>query len=84
VGHRPPYSSETPHSYNGIPSGDSLIVKQVFEPLLREFKVDLFFAGHVHSYERTYPIYNSTVQGTSYVNPNATVYIVNGAGGVRV
>ena len=28
----------------------------MLEPLMREFNVDLFLAGHLHNYERSYPV----------------------------
>ena len=43
--------------------------------------VDVMFAGHVHHYERDYPIYQGQVESTSYVDPTATVhFLVGGAG----
>ncbi|XP_028760592.1 probable inactive purple acid phosphatase 27, partial [Neltuma alba] len=56
MGHRPMYSS----SNNAfLPSVDDNFVKAV-EPLLLENKVDLVLFGHVHNYERTCSIYQST------------------------
>ena len=52
-----------------------------FEPLLREFSVDIFFAGHDHNYETTWPVYNFSVVQKSYNNPKATVHIVSGSAG---
>jgi acid phosphatase type 7 len=47
-------------------------------------KVDLFFAGHKHNYERTLPVIGGKVQNNgSYNSPNAPVYVVNGAAGNR-
>ena len=37
--------------------------------------------AHEHSYERLYPVYNGTVMGTSYTNPNAMIHIVSGQAG---
>lgn len=57
------------------------------EPLLHEFGVDLFIAGHVHDYTRYWPVYNLTVKnGTTdpsnpYHNPGATTYLTIGAAG---
>ena len=52
-----------------------------FEPLLAEFAVDIFFAGHDHSYEVTWPVYqNKTVQ-RSYTNPEAPIHILSGTAG---
>ncbi len=58
-----------------------------FEDLLYQNGVDLAVWAHVHNYERTLPVYKSTVKNGSaahpYTDPRATVHIVNGAG-VRI
>lgn len=50
----------------------------VFNPPPPSF---LFIAGHVHNYERTYPIANSTLQATSYHNPPSFFQVINGNAG---
>lgn len=53
-----------------------------FEPLLAEFAVDVYFAGHNHNYETTYPVYNgSTVGKKSYTEPAAPIHILSGSAG---
>ena len=39
--------------------------------------------AHEHNYQRTWPVYKGTVTNTSYDNPSAPTYVVNGAGGNR-
>ena len=57
------------------------------EQLLYQHGVDVAFFGHVHDYERYYPVYDEvTVNGTSvtfdrYVQPRATVHVTTGSGG---
>merc|ERR1711871_612699 len=46
-------------------------------------KVDLVIQAHEHDYERTYPVYRSKTERTNYSNPQAPVYVVNGAAGNR-
>lgn len=44
--------------------------------------VDIIFAGHMHYYERSWPLYNNEVYNGSsgpYTNPGATVHIITGA-----
>ena len=63
-------------------------------PMLEKYKVNIVFAGHVHAYERTYPVWNgSEVWGPSVENFTITdlagqragdpgiTYINVGAGG---
>nr|AAW26678.1 SJCHGC01821 protein [Schistosoma japonicum] len=56
------------------------------EDLFYQNGVDLIIAGHEHSYERFWPVYNrtvcnSTTSSNPYENPNAPVHIVSGAAG---
>lgn len=57
------------------------------EPLFAKYHVDIYFSGHVHSYERNYPIYQDKRRmgmwsnKNRFVNPKYTTYIVHGAGG---
>jgi 3',5'-cyclic AMP phosphodiesterase CpdA len=37
---------------------------QLYEPLLVKYSVDIVFNGHVHSYERSKPVSNYTVDST--------------------
>lgn len=45
-------------------------------PLYEKYGIDIAFAGHVHSYERTWPILNMTINQARGVR-----YIVTGGGG---
>jgi len=53
------------------------------ETVLYQFGVDIFFAGHMHSYERLYPTYRNQLLSSSYVNPAAPIHIVIGAAGCQ-
>ncbi len=54
------------------------------EDVLMDGRVDVVINGHIHSYERTWPVRDGgKVTAESYANPAAPVYIVNGAGGNR-
>jgi len=59
------------------------ILRTQAEETLYNYKVDLLIYGHVHDYERTYPLYQGKVMSTSYDNAPAPVHIVNGAAGNR-
>lgn len=76
--HHPPYTSdnddygntETSIALNGDPNFDPII------PLYEKFNVDIVFYGHIHSYERTWPLANNKV------DENGVVYVqCGGAGG---
>ena len=75
------YSSATSHVEDDMPEGFDLAVQQAFEPLFYKYSVDLFVVGHVHNYERMYPVYNDTVYAFDYKNPKATIHLLSGAAG---
>uniref|UniRef100_A0A914DI15 Purple acid phosphatase n=1 Tax=Acrobeloides nanus TaxID=290746 RepID=A0A914DI15_9BILA len=89
--HRPYYSSEKENSCCNevvdnyvnykMKDGDST-VPGLEKPYL-DNAVDMVFWGHVHSYERTYPVANMTAykDGNPYHNPKAPVYICTGGAG---
>lgn len=53
-------------------------MQKAFESLLYEYKVDLAFWAHYHSYERTCPVY------LRQCTPGAPVHIVVGTAGKNV
>lgn len=59
-----------------------MIIQKAFEDIFHENKVNIFFTGHVHLYERQYPTYRNNPTSTSYDHPKATVHIISGAAGV--
>ena len=60
-----------------------------FETAFALRPLDLYLAAHEHSYERTYPTRNGTVDWSSvrndnlYVNPAYPTHIITGSGGCR-
>jgi len=81
LGHRPMYNTDVSEWDQHRPG--AWLVK-VMEPLMKKYKVDLYLSGHMHMYERIYPVYNGTVveTGNVWVNPSATAYVVQATGGV--
>ncbi len=77
--HHPPYSSDE-NDYgdlwktNKSRRGD-LRVRQLAK-LYDEHNVDIVWCGHIHSYERTWPLRSDTV-----VEKNGTIYMITGGGG---
>jgi len=79
LGHRPLYASINDDAFT-----DSPALRRAFEPLFLEYKVDAYISGHVHYYERLYPIANGVGEvfpGNVYLNPSYPVYLINGAAG---
>jgi hypothetical protein len=67
--------------------------RETYHPLFDKYKVDLALQGHLHVYERTYPItYNDEdddqpiVQDSTsniYKNPKGTIFVTVGTGGAH-
>ncbi|MBI4406798.1 fibronectin type III domain-containing protein [Candidatus Micrarchaeota archaeon] len=65
--------------------------RQRFEPIFRRHGIDLVVMGHLHAYERMYPLAdpdvavdpnpNNLIFETDYENPAYPVYLVAGTGG---
>uniref|UniRef100_A0A0E0FDF3 Multifunctional fusion protein n=1 Tax=Oryza meridionalis TaxID=40149 RepID=A0A0E0FDF3_9ORYZ len=62
--------------------------RDTIEELLQKYRVDLAFYGHVHSYERTCPVYQSqcVVNASDHYNGpfKATTHVVVGGGGASL
>lgn len=77
--HHPPYSSDE-NDYgdlwktNQSTRGD-LRIRQL-SPLYEKHGVDIVWTGHIHSYERTWPIRENTA-----VEVGGTIYMITGGGG---
>jgi hypothetical protein len=73
--HRPPYSTDASH-------GNQSDVSEIFVPIFDKYNVDLVLLGHVHMYERDYPMRGGKVVNYSknvYNNPNGTIYVIAGS-----
>jgi len=78
VHHRPPYSSdENDHgnSWLGPTTLGDLNPRQMV-PLYEKYGVDIVFNGHVHVYERTFPLRDGQA-----VEHNGVIYMTIGGGG---
>lgn len=51
------------------------------EDLFYTYGVDVYFSGHVHSYERDFPVYRGELDPNGYNDPAATTYIMTGGAG---
>jgi hypothetical protein len=50
---------------------------------MNDLQINLVLNGHVHSYERTFPVFNWSATQLDYSEPSSTVHIVQGASGNR-
>jgi len=76
--HHPPYTSDE-NDYGdtyakGSAWGDPRV--RALVPLYEQYGVDIVFFGHIHSYERTWPLMDGAVR-----KDNGVVYIQTGGGG---
>jgi hypothetical protein len=64
-------------------NGDSINAdfQKAMEELFYRYGVDVYFAGHVHSYERDLPVYQGQVDSAGYNNPLATTHLLIGGAG---
>jgi acid phosphatase len=62
MSHRPMYSSEV-YDYQKD-------IRNAFESLLIQYKVDAYFAGHIHWYERIWPMNNMSIVPSDILDNN--------------
>ncbi|KJE92073.1 nucleotide pyrophosphatase/phosphodiesterase [Capsaspora owczarzaki ATCC 30864] len=77
--HRPAYCSE---NYMGD-YNVSLYLRAALEPLMQQYKVNIFFSGHYHSFQATCPVMNGTCSGT-FDKPTAPVHLMVGMSGASL
>lgn len=76
--HHPSYTSDENdygNMWRGTSSHGDLRVRKLV-PLYDRYGVDIVFNGHIHSYERTWPLRKEDV-----VDEGGTVYMITGGGG---
>jgi hypothetical protein len=70
MGHRPMYSSQV-SSYQAD-------VRDAFQGLFLQYDVDAYLSGHIHWYERLFPLTaNGTIDSASITNKKGTEYTTN-------
>lgn len=78
VHHKPAYSSDENdygNSWIGPTQLGDVKVRTIV-PLYERYGVDIVFNGHIHLYERTFPVLDGRV-----VNKNGVIYLTTGGGG---
>lgn len=73
VMHCPWYNSNTAH-YN---EQQTVLMRNAMEGVFYKYHVNIVFTGHVHAYERTYPVFQNETRS------DGVVYITIGDGGNR-
>ena len=82
VHHHPPYSSDL-NDYGDTKRGEpstygDLNVRQLV-PIYEKYGVDIVFCGHIHNYERTFPLKQGKID-----LKNGVIYMVVGGGGAEL
>ena len=90
--HNPFYSSPNECKASGC-EGDKDF-RESFHPLFDKYGVDLVLEGHVHNYQRSFPLaFNQQKSGepivtsaskTDYNNPSGAIFAIVGTGGVNL
>ena len=90
--HNPFYSSPNECEASGC-EGDKDF-RESFHPLFDKYGVDLVLEGHVHNYQRSFPLaFNQQKSGepivtsaskTDYNNPSGAIFAIVGTGGVNL
>jgi hypothetical protein len=76
--HRPLYCSNNADDCRMF----SALLRDQVETQYKENGVDLIFSGHLHSYQRTFPVFNNTLtNNNSYFFPSAPISVINGLPG---
>ncbi len=79
--HHPPYSSDSNDygdAYRGASAWGDLGMRMLV-PLYEKYDVDIVWVGHIHTYERTWPIWRDRVD-----ERRGVIYIQTGGGGAEL
>ena len=87
--HQPAYSS--PNSCSSCKAATS--IRDTYHPMFDQYGVDLVLEGHVHNYQRSYPLtFNkndpskplvTNTDKNRYVDPKGPIFIIVGTGGIN-
>ena len=89
--HKPLYTSPT--SCKIISCQGSASLRDVYHPIFDQYNVDLILEGHLHDYQRSFPLkYNSksvanpivtTAATSKYDDLDGRIYVIVGTGGIN-
>ncbi|MDQ5868486.1 MAG: Ig-like domain-containing protein [Thermoproteota archaeon] len=87
--HQPAYTS--PNSCSSCKAATS--IRDTYHPMFDQYGVDLVLEGHVHNYQRSYPLsYNkndpsspsvTSTDKNNYVDPKGSIFVIVGTGGIN-
>jgi hypothetical protein len=75
--HRPLYSTTFG------PNDQPMLLRKQAERAYTSHQVGIVTCGHLHSYERTFPVTDNVTASRDYAMTSAPVYLINGAAGNR-
>ena len=88
--HEPAYTS--PNSCSSCKAATS--IRDIYHPIFDQYRVDLVLEGHVHNYQRSYPLsYNennpskpliTSYNKNNYMDPKGSIFAVVGTGGINL
>ena len=89
--HRVMYTSPNTCSASTCEGSSSL--RDAYQPLFDKYRVDIVIQGHVHNYQRTFPLKYDTVSPSSptrtststsnYTDPEGEIFVTVGTGGIN-
>jgi calcineurin-like phosphoesterase family protein len=89
--HTPMYTSPNTCSASSCKGSSSL--RDTYHPLFDKYRVDLVLQGHVHNYQRTYPLKydpvspssptRTSTSTSSYTDPQGEIFATVGTGGIN-
>ena len=83
----------SPNTCSASTCEGSSSLRDAYHPLFDKYRVDLVLQGHVHNYQRTFPLEYDTVSPSSptrtststssYTDPNGQIFVTVGTGGIN-
>lgn len=72
-------------------TSSNFVIRDTYHPIFEEYDVDLYFGGHFHNYQRSYPLryhwedssdpHIAQTGATHYYNPSGQIFATVGTGG---
>eukprot|EP00743_Colponemidia_sp_Colp-15_P000434 GILK01000495.1.p1 GENE.GILK01000495.1~~GILK01000495.1.p1 ORF type:complete len:427 (+),score=63.74 GILK01000495.1:37-1281(+) len=83
-GHRPHYCSNRKQIGAALDCAiEAPFLRLILEPILYKAKVDIYFAGHMHSYERLWPVRKGETVQKDYIDVQSPAVVITGSAGCK-